>query len=172
MSGALEPFRSPAFRFLFVGRFVSYLGTAIAPVAVAFAVLDLGGSASDLGLVLAARSVPMIVFVLVGGVIADRLPRQFVLVASNGLSAVTQAAATDSAASAAKMRADRRLGFIKTLYDLKIPFLAGTDAPAGQDLVPGASLHRELQLFVRAGLTPGEALHSATARSMWRTVMG
>ena len=93
MSGALEPFRSPAFRFLFVGRFVSYLGTAIAPVAVAFAVLDLGGSASDLGLVLAARSVPMIVFVLVGGVIADRLPRQFVLVASNGLSAVTQAAA-------------------------------------------------------------------------------
>jgi MFS family permease len=93
VSGALEPFRSPAFRFLFVGRFVSYLGTAIAPVAVAFAVLDLGGSASDLGLVLAARSVPMIVFVLVGGVIADRLPRQFVLVASNGLSAVTQAAA-------------------------------------------------------------------------------
>lgn len=76
--------------------------------------------------------------------------------------AVTQAAATDSAASAAKVRADRRLGFIKKLYDLKIPFLAGTDAPAGYDLVPGASLHRELQLFVRAGLTPLQALQTAT----------
>ena len=48
------------------------------------------------------------------------------------------------------------------MVDLKIPFLAGTDAPAGQDLVPGASLHRELQLFVRAGLTPLQALQTAT----------
>ena len=45
---------------------------------------------------------------------------------------------------------------------MKIPFLAGTDAPAGYDLVPGASLHRELQLFVRAGLTPLQALQTAT----------
>ena len=48
------------------------------------------------------------------------------------------------------------------MYDLKIPFLAGTDAPAGYDLVPGASLHRELQLFVKAGLTPLQALQTAT----------
>jgi imidazolonepropionase-like amidohydrolase len=48
------------------------------------------------------------------------------------------------------------------MYDAKIPFLAGTDAPAGYDLVPGASLHRELQLFVRAGLTPLQALQTAT----------
>jgi MFS family permease len=89
----LEPFRSAAFRSLFAGRFVCFLGNAIAPVAVAFAVLDLTGSAGDLGLVLAARSLPMIVFVLIGGVVADRLPRQFVLVATNGLSALTQAIA-------------------------------------------------------------------------------
>lgn len=76
--------------------------------------------------------------------------------------ATVQAAFTDSAARAAKTRADRRLAFIKKLYDLKIPFLAGTDAPAGYDLVPGASLHRELQLFVRAGLTPLQALQTAT----------
>ncbi|MEP6765120.1 MAG: amidohydrolase family protein [Gemmatimonadaceae bacterium] len=76
--------------------------------------------------------------------------------------AVTQAAATDSAANATKARSDRRLGFIKRLFDLKIPFLAGTDAPAGYDLVPGASLHRELQLFVRAGLTPLQSLQTAT----------
>ena len=77
-------------------------------------------------------------------------------------SAVNQAAATDSAARAAEERATRRLGLIKKMYDLKIPFLAGTDAPQGYDLVPGASLHRELQLFVRAGLTPLQALQTAT----------
>ena len=76
--------------------------------------------------------------------------------------AVTRANATDSAARAAEQRANRRLGFIKKLHDLKIPFLAGTDAPAGYDLVPGTSIHRELQLFVRAGLTPLQALQTAT----------
>jgi imidazolonepropionase-like amidohydrolase len=76
--------------------------------------------------------------------------------------AVTQAGATDSAARAAQERATRRLGLIKTMYDAKIPFLAGTDAPQGYDLVPGVSLHRELQLFVRAGLTPLQALQTAT----------
>ena len=76
--------------------------------------------------------------------------------------AATQAAASDSAARASAERASRRLAQIKHMVDLKIPFLAGTDAPAGQDLVPGASLHRELQLFVRAGLTPLQALQTAT----------
>jgi imidazolonepropionase-like amidohydrolase len=76
--------------------------------------------------------------------------------------AMTRATASDSAARAAEVRATKRLGLIKRMYDLKIPFLAGTDAPAGYDLVPGASLHRELQLFVRAGLTPLQALQTAT----------
>lgn len=77
-------------------------------------------------------------------------------------SAVTQSAASDSAAQAFDARANRRLALIKRMYDLKIPFLAGTDAPAGYDLIPGTSLHRELQLFVRAGLTPLQALQTAT----------
>ncbi|QJR38313.1 amidohydrolase family protein [Gemmatimonas groenlandica] len=76
--------------------------------------------------------------------------------------AKTQAALPDSAARAANQRATRRLALVKQLYDAKIPLLAGTDAPAGYDLVPGASLHRELQLFVRAGLTPLQALQTAT----------
>ena len=76
--------------------------------------------------------------------------------------ATTRAAESDSAARAAEERATRRLGLIKKMYDMKIPFLAGTDAPAGYDLVPGASLHREMQLFVRAGLTPLQALQTAT----------
>ena len=76
--------------------------------------------------------------------------------------AAAQAAASDSATYVAEARATRRLALIKKMYDAKIPFLAGTDAPAGYDLVPGASLHRELQLFVRAGLTPLQALQTAT----------
>jgi MFS family permease len=47
----------------------------MAPVALAFAVLDLTGSASALGLVLAARMVPQVILLLIGGVISDRLPR-------------------------------------------------------------------------------------------------
>jgi len=62
----------------------------MAAVALAFAVLDLTGSASDLGLVLAANEIPLILFLLVGGVIADRLPRHLVLVASNAVAGACQ----------------------------------------------------------------------------------
>jgi MFS family permease len=88
---AASPLREAPFRWLATGRFVAMLGSAIAPVALAFAVLDLTGSASDLGLVLAARSLPLIVFVLIGGVIADRFPRHVVLLVSNAMSALAQA---------------------------------------------------------------------------------
>jgi imidazolonepropionase-like amidohydrolase len=76
--------------------------------------------------------------------------------------ALTRLEATDSATRASEERTRRRLAFIKRLHDAKIPFLAGTDAPQGYDLVPGTSIHRELQLFVRAGLTPLQALQTAT----------
>src|ERR1700742_4141596 len=65
--------REPGFRRLFVGRTASLIGDGITPVALAFAVLDLTGSATDLGLVLAAHSLVLIALVLVGGVYADRL---------------------------------------------------------------------------------------------------
>lgn len=89
---ALEPLSFRAFRLLLLGRLADNVAHAIAPIALAFAVLDLGGSASQLGIVLACRAVPLIVLVLFGGVIADRLPRHLVLVAANGVGAVTQAA--------------------------------------------------------------------------------
>jgi MFS family permease len=53
------------------------------PVAISFAVLDLTGSATDLGLVLAVRMVPLLLFLLAGGVWADRFPRQLVMVGSD-----------------------------------------------------------------------------------------
>ncbi len=76
--------------------------------------------------------------------------------------AVNRLEASDSAVRAAQERATRRLGLIRKLHEAKVPLLAGTDAPAGYDLVPGTSLHRELQLLVRAGLTPLQALQTAT----------
>ena len=86
----LGPLAEREFRLLFAGRVVSLAGTAIAPIALAFAVLDLTGSASDLGIVLAAGWMPQIVFLLIGGVWADRLPRNVVMVGSNLLSGAAQ----------------------------------------------------------------------------------
>jgi MFS family permease len=67
-------------------------GNAVAPIALAFAVLDLTGSALDLGIVVGGRSITTIVFILIGGVVADRLPRSVVMVASSTLAAASQAA--------------------------------------------------------------------------------
>jgi MFS family permease len=78
------------FRFLFLGRTTSFVGNAFANVALAFAVLDLTGSKADLGLVLTARSLPTVIFLLAGGIWADRLPRHRVMVLSNVASGVSQ----------------------------------------------------------------------------------
>lgn len=69
----LRLLREPAYRRLWLGRTTSLVGDGIAPVALAFAILDLTGSATDLGLVFAAHSVVLIALVLVGGVVADRI---------------------------------------------------------------------------------------------------
>ncbi|MEK6274989.1 MAG: MFS transporter [Actinomycetota bacterium] len=84
------PLGQREFRLLFLGRTTSFVGNAFANVALAFAVLDLTGSKADLGYVLAARSVPQVVFLLVGGIWADRLPRHLVMVASNVASGASQ----------------------------------------------------------------------------------
>src|SRR5438874_8272099 len=92
MRGALAPLAERQFRLLFLGRTVSIVGNAFATTAIAFAVLDVTGSKADLGYVLAARALPQVVFLLAGGIWADRLPRHRVMVASNVLSGLSQAA--------------------------------------------------------------------------------
>src|SRR5919204_5009444 len=71
------------FRLLFLAQVISTVGDFFVPVAISFAVLDLTGSASDLGLVLFARILGQVLLFLAGGVWADRLPRQYVMIASN-----------------------------------------------------------------------------------------
>jgi hypothetical protein len=57
------------------------------------------------------------------------------------------------------------LDIVKKLHAVRDPFLAGTDTPAGVDVIPGFSLHAELQRLVDAGFTPLEALQTATINS-------
>jgi MFS family permease len=86
----LGPLAEREFRLLFASRTISFLGTAIAPIALAFAVLDISDSGTALGLVLAVRQIPQVILLLVGGVWADRLPRNVVMVGANLLSGASQ----------------------------------------------------------------------------------
>lgn len=84
------PLAHRPFRWLLGARTTSLLGNSIAPVALAFAVIDLTGRASDVGIVVASRSITNVLLLLFGGVLADRLPRQLVLTGSSLAAAGTQ----------------------------------------------------------------------------------
>jgi MFS family permease len=86
----LAALRERDFRLLFIGRSFSAFGDALGPVAITFAVLDLGG-AGDLGLVLGAQALGLTVFVLVAGVWADRVPRRRLVLVADGLRLAAQA---------------------------------------------------------------------------------
>ena len=99
---ALAPLREPNFRWFFLASFVNMSGSTMAPVALAFAVLEVSDSPKALGAVLAANSIPLVLFMLFGGVIADRLPRILIMRTGNLVLAATQGLAaalviTDSA---------------------------------------------------------------------------
>jgi imidazolonepropionase-like amidohydrolase len=67
-------------------------------------------------------------------------------------------------AATARSRVERGLRIVKALHDAGVPIVAGTD-----EGIPGHSVHREIELYVEAGLTPMEALQAATivsARAM------
>src|SRR3954452_9385910 len=67
-------------------------------------------------------------------------------------------------AATARTRVERGLRIVKALHDAGVPIVAGTD-----EGIPGHSVHREIELYVEAGLTPIEALQAATivsARAM------
>jgi predicted MFS family arabinose efflux permease len=71
---------------------ISYLGSAMSSVALPFAVLAIGGSPADIGYVATAALLATMVSLLVGGAVADRLPRHRVMVAADVLMGVSQAA--------------------------------------------------------------------------------
>ena len=87
------PLRESNFRWFFVANAVNMVGSTMAPVALAFAVLEVTDSPSALGIVLASSAIPMVLFLLFGGIIADRLPRVFLLRVGSMALGVTQGAA-------------------------------------------------------------------------------
>jgi predicted MFS family arabinose efflux permease len=81
--GTTDVLRQRDFRLLFSGQTISLFGDGMVRVALPFAVLGIGGSASDLGLVLAAQMLPLLASLLAGGVIADRTSPRAVMVAAD-----------------------------------------------------------------------------------------
>ena len=75
--------RHRSFRYLFASQLISQVGDRLTLVVLALAVTDLTGSAADVGLVLAARFVPLVVLVPFGGVWADRLARRTVMLVAD-----------------------------------------------------------------------------------------
>ncbi len=92
MTGAdsFAPLRNRNFAWYFASRVTDTLGSMMSGVALAFAVLGITDSATALGQVLAAHTIPLVVFMLYGGVLADRFPRTLVLQSSNLVAAASQ----------------------------------------------------------------------------------
>jgi MFS family permease len=81
--------RGEPFRLLFAGQTLSVVGDRITPIAVAFAALEIG-TATDVGLIFAAATVPYLLFALAGGVLADRVGRREIMLATDVLRALVQ----------------------------------------------------------------------------------
>jgi MFS family permease len=111
----VSAWRGRNFRLLLFGRTVSSFGNTLVPVALAFAVLDLTGSASDLGYVLGAQATALVVFMLIGGVIADRLSRRALMVGADAVRGCAQLA----------------LGLLLVTGHPSVPTLAGLGAVVG-----------------------------------------
>jgi MFS family permease len=148
------------FRLLFSTRTISVAGTAFTNVALAFAVLDVTGSKTDLGYVLAARVAPQVVLVLVGGIWADRLPRTRVMFASSILSGLAQGALATLLLS----------GGAELWSLVVLSIMSGASSafffPASQGVIPQTVPRRLLQranAMLRFGLNAGSIVGAAIA---------
>jgi MFS family permease len=126
----VEPLRHKPFRWLVTGRTTGWLANAMAPIALAFAVLDLTGSVTDLGIVVGARSITNVLLLLIGGVLADRMPRALLL----------QGASVAAALSAAFLATAVLLGFASIPLLVVLGMINGAVAavslPAAAALTP------------------------------------
>ncbi|MEV6865431.1 MFS transporter [Streptosporangium subroseum] len=85
------PLRDPRFCLLWTGQTLSNVGDAVTTVALALAIVTATGSATDLGVVLAAQAIATVALMLPGGVWADRLPRQRLMLAADLVRGLTHA---------------------------------------------------------------------------------
>ncbi|WKE69028.1 MFS transporter [Streptomyces sp. WP-1] len=138
-----SPLRLPAFRRFVAANVISASGSAMAPLALAYSVIEEGGGAGALGLVLAVNTVPTILFLLMGGLFADRWSRSRILFLGNLAAAGAQGVLAVTVAT----------GHATTVSIAVCGFASGTAAsfivPATQGAV--------------AQIVPGEHLQQANA---------
>lgn len=89
----VDALRDRNVRLLLIGQGLSFLGDQMTPVAISFAILDRGGSARQVGWVLGAGTASMVVFLLLGGVLADRLARRWLMIGADLLRFAAQGTA-------------------------------------------------------------------------------
>jgi len=131
LSRSFQPFRYRDFRLMWIGAFTSTCGTWMQSVAQSWLVLELTGSAFYLGLVGFLADLPIMLFSLVGGVVADRADRRKLLLGSQ----YTQMAS--AFILTALVFADK----VQVWHILALVFISGTGqsfgGPAYQALIPG-----------------------------------
>lgn len=157
---SFDVLRRREFRLLFIGQAVSVLGDRMVAVALAFAVLEIGGSESEVGLVLAASVFPLVGSVLAGGVIADRMSRRSVMIVADLVRIVSQGT-----------MAALLIGGAAEVWSLAL--LAGVTGaatgffnPASIGLMPEVVLSEQLQpanALQASGKSAGEILGPLTA---------
>jgi MFS family permease len=136
---SLGVLREREFGLFFWGQAVSLVGDGIFPIALAFAVLDLGGSPTDLGIVLIAGVLPQTLFVLVGGVWGDRLSRRTIMLAADVVRCGIQAAT-----AALLLSGHAEIWHLVVLYALHSTASAFFN-PAATALIPQVAPQHRLQ---------------------------
>jgi predicted MFS family arabinose efflux permease len=131
---ALSPFGSPIFRRVWLASLLSNFGTLIQSVGAAWLMLQMTGEASMVALVQTAVALPVVLFALLGGAVADNLDRRRVMLAAQGFMLLVSVLLAAAAWQ----------GLLTPWWLLLLTFLLGSgsalNAPAWQasvqDLVP------------------------------------
>ena len=125
--GALFSYKD--YRNFFISGLIFVIGSSAFPIALAISVLDNGGSATDLGLILASRVFSGTIFTLVGGVWSDRLPRKWVMISADAFRGLIALILVVISAADMPLLAIGALVFLMGIGD-------SFGAPAGAAIVP------------------------------------
>jgi MFS family permease len=153
MRRSLEPLRERPFRLLWLAAATSAVGDSMTPVALTFAVLDTTDSAAALGLVFAAFTLSHSVFILAGGVWADRLERRVVMLTCDLIRCVALLAL------AVLVIADRTALWEFVVLAIVVGAAQSFFAPASTGIVP--------QVVSRGQLQNANALLALTRSGTW-----
>lgn len=170
-ASVLAPLRHRSFRNLVSGRTMTHCANSMAPIALAFAVLDLTGSAIDVGIVVGARSVANVLLVLFGGILADRVPRALILQGSSLSAAAVQAGAalallTDAASIGVLVALSVANGAVAALSMPASASLVPQTVPAGELRAANALSRMGVNLGMIGGASGG-GMVTALAGSGW-----